>query len=67
LAAANAAAPAAATSVTGLSGTPLEAVAALVGTAMAVGAAPPGLAGKERRRLLPHGRQQGAQALASAA
>jgi hypothetical protein len=46
LAAANAAAPAAATSVAGLFGTPLEAAAALVGTAMAVGAAPPGLAGK---------------------
>jgi hypothetical protein len=46
LAAANAVAPAATTSVAELSGTPLEAVAALVGAAMAVGAAPPGLAGK---------------------
>jgi hypothetical protein len=46
LAAANAAAPAAATSVAGLTGTPLEAAATLVGAAMAVGAAPPGLAGK---------------------
>jgi hypothetical protein len=46
LAAANAAAPAAATSVAGLSRTPLEAAATLVSAAMAVGAAPPGLAGK---------------------
>jgi hypothetical protein len=46
LAAANAAAPAAATSVAGLTGTPLEAAAALVGAAMAVGAAPPGLTGR---------------------
>jgi hypothetical protein len=46
LAAANAAAPAAATSVAGLIGTPLEAAAALVGASMAVGAAPLGLAGK---------------------
>jgi hypothetical protein len=46
LAAANAAAPAAATSVAGLTGTLLEATAALVGAAMAVGAAPPGLAGR---------------------
>jgi hypothetical protein len=46
LAAANTAAPAATTSVAGLTGTPLEAAAALVGVAMAVGAAPPGLAGK---------------------
>jgi hypothetical protein len=46
LAAANAAAPAAATSVTGLSGTSLEAAAALIGAAMAVGAAPLGLTGK---------------------
>jgi hypothetical protein len=46
LATANAAAPAAATSVAGLAGTPLEVAAALIGTAMAVGAAPPGLAGK---------------------
>jgi hypothetical protein len=37
--------PAAATSVAGLAGTPLEAAAALVGAAMAFGAAPPGLAG----------------------
>jgi hypothetical protein len=37
--------PAAATSVAGLTGTPLEAAAALVGAAMAFGAAPPGLAG----------------------
>jgi hypothetical protein len=46
LAAANAAVPAAATSVTGLTGTPLEAAAALIGAAMVVGAAPPGLVGK---------------------
>jgi hypothetical protein len=44
MAAANAAVPAATTSVTGLTGTPLEAAAALVGAAMALGAAPPGLA-----------------------
>jgi hypothetical protein len=44
VAAANAAVPAAATSVAGLTGTPLEAVAALVGAAMAFRAAPPGLA-----------------------
>jgi hypothetical protein len=44
VAAVNAAAPAAATSVAGLAGTPLEAAAALVGAAMAFGAAPPGLA-----------------------
>jgi hypothetical protein len=44
MAAANAAVPAAATSVAGLTGTPLEAAAALVGAAMAFGAAPPGLA-----------------------
>jgi hypothetical protein len=37
--------PAAATSVAGLTGTPLQAAAALVGAAMAFGAAPPGLAG----------------------
>jgi hypothetical protein len=37
--------PAASTSIAGLTGTPLEAVAALVGAAMAFGAAPPGLAG----------------------
>jgi hypothetical protein len=46
LAAANAAVPAAATSVAGLTGTPLEAAAALVDAAMAVGAAHLGLAGK---------------------
>jgi hypothetical protein len=46
LAATNAAAPAAATSVAGLTGTPLEAAAALVGAAMAVGAARLGLTGK---------------------
>jgi hypothetical protein len=45
LAAANTAAPAGATSVAGLAATPLEAAAALVGAAMAVGAAPLGLAG----------------------
>jgi hypothetical protein len=45
LAAANTAAPAGATSIAGLAATPLEAVAALVGAEMAVGAAPPGLAG----------------------
>jgi hypothetical protein len=45
LAVANTATPAGATSITGLAGTPLEAVAALVGATMAVGAAPPGLAG----------------------
>jgi hypothetical protein len=44
MAAANAAVPAAATSVAGLTGNPLEAAAALVGAAMALGAAPPGLA-----------------------
>jgi hypothetical protein len=37
--------PAATTSVAGLTGTPLQAAAALVGAAMAFGAAPPGLAG----------------------
>jgi hypothetical protein len=46
LAAANAAVSVAATSVAGLTGTPLVAAATLVGTAMAVGAAPPGLIGK---------------------
>jgi hypothetical protein len=46
VAAANAAVPAAATSVAGLTGTPLEAAAALVGAAMALRAAPPGLAGQ---------------------
>jgi hypothetical protein len=46
LAAANAATPAGTTSVAGLTGTPLEAAAALVGAAMAVGAAPPGLVGR---------------------
>jgi hypothetical protein len=44
MAAVNAAAPAAATSIAGLAGTPLEAAAALVGAVMAFGAAPPGLA-----------------------
>jgi hypothetical protein len=44
VAAANAAVPAAATSIAGLTGTPLEAAAALIGAAMAFGAAPPGLA-----------------------
>jgi hypothetical protein len=44
LAVANAAFPAATTSIAGLTGTPLEAAAALVGAAMALGAAPPGLA-----------------------
>jgi hypothetical protein len=37
--------PAAVSSVAGLTGTPLEAAAALVGATMAFGAAPPGLAG----------------------
>jgi hypothetical protein len=37
--------PAATTSIAGLTGTPLEAAAALVGAAMAFGAAPPGFAG----------------------
>jgi hypothetical protein len=46
LAAANAAVPAATTSVAGLTGTPLEVAATLVGATMAIGAAPPGLAGK---------------------
>jgi hypothetical protein len=46
LAAANTATPAGATSIAGLAGTPLEAAAALVGAVMAVGAAPPGLAGE---------------------
>jgi hypothetical protein len=46
VAAANVAAPVGATSIAGLTGTPLEAAAALVGTAMAVGVAPPGLAGR---------------------
>jgi hypothetical protein len=45
LAADNTATPAGATSIAGLAGTPLEAAAALVSAAMAVGAAPPGLAG----------------------
>jgi hypothetical protein len=44
-AAGGAAASTAATSVAGLTGTPLQAAAALVGTAMAFRAAPPGLAG----------------------
>jgi hypothetical protein len=46
LAAANATAPAGATSVAGLTETSLEAAAALIGAAMAVRAAPPGLAGR---------------------
>jgi hypothetical protein len=46
LAAANTAAPAGANSVAGLAATPLEAETALVGAAMAVRAAPPGLAGR---------------------
>jgi hypothetical protein len=46
LAVANVAAPAGATSVAGLTETPLEAAAALVGATMAVGAAPLGLAGR---------------------
>jgi hypothetical protein len=37
--------PAATTSIAGLTGTPLEAAATLVGATMAFGAAPPGLAG----------------------
>jgi hypothetical protein len=37
--------PAAATSVAGLSGMPLQTAAALIGAAMVLGAAPPGLAG----------------------
>jgi hypothetical protein len=45
LAATNTAAPAGATSVAGLTATPLEAAAAIVGATIAVGAAPPGLAG----------------------
>jgi hypothetical protein len=44
LATTNAAAPAGATSAAGLAVTPLEAVAAIVGAAIAVRAAPPGLA-----------------------
>jgi hypothetical protein len=44
VAAVNAAVPAAVTSIAGLTGTPLEAAASLVGIAMAFGAAPPGLA-----------------------
>jgi hypothetical protein len=43
VAAVNAIVPAAASSIAGLTGTPLEAAAALVGAAMAFGAAPPGL------------------------
>jgi hypothetical protein len=46
LAAANVVAPVGPTSVAGLTGTLLEAAAALIGAAMAVGAAPPGLAGR---------------------
>jgi hypothetical protein len=63
VAAVNAAVPAAATSVAGLTGTPLEAAAALVSAAMAFGAAPPG----ERRQLLPRGRRQGEDATAAPA
>jgi hypothetical protein len=44
LATTNAAAPAGATSIAGLTATHLEAAAAIVGAAIAVGAAPPGLA-----------------------
>jgi hypothetical protein len=44
VAAANAAVPAAATSIAGLIRTPLEAAATLVGAVMVLGAAPPGLA-----------------------
>jgi hypothetical protein len=44
MAAADAAVTADTTSVAGLTGTPLEAAAALVGAAMALGATPPGLA-----------------------
>jgi hypothetical protein len=47
LAANNNAAPAGATSVAGLAATPIEAAAAIIGAAIAVGAAPPGLAGKD--------------------
>jgi hypothetical protein len=45
LATTNAAAPAGATSIAGLATTPLEEAAAIVGATIAVGAAPPGLAG----------------------
>jgi hypothetical protein len=45
VAAGSATVPAAMTSIAGLTGTPLEAAATLVGAAMAFGAAPPGLAG----------------------
>jgi hypothetical protein len=45
LAAANASVPAAASSIAGLTGIPLEAAAALVGAAMVFGASPPGLTG----------------------
>jgi hypothetical protein len=45
LATTNAVAPAGATSVAGLAATPLEAATAIVGTAIAVGVAPLGLAG----------------------
>jgi hypothetical protein len=45
LATTNAVAPAGATSVTGLAATPLEAAAAIVGAAIAVEVAPPGLTG----------------------
>jgi hypothetical protein len=46
LATTNIAAPTGATSIAGLTRTPLEVAAVLVGAAMAVGAAPPGLAGR---------------------
>jgi hypothetical protein len=45
LAATNTAAPAGATFVAGLAATPIETAAAIVGAAIAVGAAPPGLIG----------------------
>jgi hypothetical protein len=45
LATTNAAAPVGATSIVGLFATPLEAAAAIVGAVIAVGVAPPGLAG----------------------
>jgi hypothetical protein len=45
LATSNAVAPAGATPVAGLAATPLEAAAAIIGAAIVVGAAPPGLTG----------------------
>jgi hypothetical protein len=45
-------------SIAGLIGTPLEAAAALVGAAMALGAAPPGLAGKARKPQRPPPKQR---------